>query len=91
MECIKVGKSSTSNTPGILSGREYFDSGSGLKDLNNKSIFGASYYSWIVSKFTGKLTENELEVVKEQYLDMDSENDKQFYNYLVEYVNDDSL
>jgi len=88
LENIKVGKSNT--TPGIESGRQYFDSGSGLEEIK-PSIFGGSYYGWVMSKFTGKLTNSELEVVKEQYLDMESENDKQFYNYLIEYVNDDSL
>ena len=94
LESIKVGKSSTSNTPGILSGREYFDSGSGLSEvgLTGKKIVGSgTYYSWVIGKFTGKLNKSELEVIKNQYLDMDSENDKQFYNYLVEYINDDSL
>ena len=44
-----------------------------------------------MSKFTGKLTFDELSIIKEQYLDMEHDNDKQFYNYLVEYINDDSL
>jgi hypothetical protein len=68
-------------------GKEYFDNGSGLVDITkNKSL-----YSWIMSKFTGKLTFDELSIIKEQYLDMEHDNDKQFYNYLVEYINDDSL
>ena len=50
-----------------------------------------SHYSWVMSKFSGKLTVNELAVVKTQYLDMDSVNDKQFYDYLVQYINDESL
>lgn len=88
LENIKVGKS---NTPGILSGREYFDSGSGLSDITGFTGKKGTYYSWVISKFTGKLTNVELEIVKEQYLDMDTENDRQFYNYLVEYINDNTL
>ena len=94
LESIKVGKSS-SNTPGILSGREFFDNGSGLSDvtgLTGKKIVGSgTYYSWIIGKFTGKLTNDELDIIKNQYLDMNTENDKQFYNYLIEYVNDNTL
>ena len=76
-----------SNSNGIRSGREYFDNGSGLTDLGKSK----SHYSWVINKFSGKLTVNELAVIKTQYLDMDSENDKQFYNYLVQYINDESL
>ena len=68
-------------------GKEYFDNGSGLVDITKPK----SHYGWIMSKFTGKLTVEELAIIKGQYLDMDNENDKQFYHYLVEYINDDSL
>ena len=81
LESIKVG-----NTPGILSGREFYDNGSGLSDVT-----GGNSYSWIIGKFTGKLTNDELEIIKNQYLDMNAENDKHFYNYLIKYVNDESL
>jgi len=67
--------------------REYFDNGSGLMDVTKSK----SHYSWVMSKFSGKLTINELAVIKSQYLDMDSDNDKQFYDYLVQYINDESL
>ena len=76
-----------SDSHGIKTGREYFDNGSGLTDLGKSK----SHYSWVMSKFSGKLTVNELAVVKTQYLDMDSVNDKQFYDYLVQYINDESL
>jgi hypothetical protein len=76
-----------SNSPAIKSGREYFDNGSGLTDLGKSK----SHYSWVMNKFSGKLTVNELDVIKNQYLDMDSDNDKQFYDYLVQYINDESL
>jgi len=76
-----------SNSPAIKSGREYFDNGSGLTDLGKSK----SHYSWVMNKFSGKLTVNELAVIKSQYLDMESDNDKQFYEYLVQYINDESL
>ena len=41
-----------------------------------------------MSKFVGKLTEDDLDVIKEQYLDMDDNSDKLFYTYLVQYVNE---
>ncbi len=88
LESIQVGKSST--TPAIESGREFFDNGSGLKEIS-KITGNGTYYSWVMSKFTGKLTQSELDVVREQYLDMDTENDRQFYDYLVEYINDNTL
>jgi hypothetical protein len=51
-----------------------------------------SHYSWVMSKFTGKLTPDELEVISTQYLDInDNDNDLTFYNYLVDYINDDDL
>lgn len=67
--------------------REYFDNGSGLVDVTKTK----SHYGWVMSKFTGKLTVNELAVIKSQYLDMENDNDKQFYDYLVQYINDESL
>jgi hypothetical protein len=76
-----------SNTPAIKSGREYFDNGSGLIDVSKTQ----SHYAWVMNKFSGKLTVNELAVIKTQYLDMESDNDKQFYDYLVQYINDESL
>ena len=68
-------------------GKEFFDSGSGLVNITKSK----SQYGWIMGKFTGKLTMEELSIIKSQYLDMNNDNDKQFYNYLVEYINDDDL
>jgi len=68
-------------------GKEFFDSGSGLVNISKPK----SQYGWIMSKFTGKLTVDELAIIKTQYLNMENDNDKQFYQYLVEYINDDSL
>ena len=75
------------NSPAIKNGREYFDNGSGLMDITKSK----SHYSWVMSKFSGKLTVNELAVIKSQYLDMESDNDKLFYDYLVQYINDENL
>ena len=75
------------STSAIKSGREYFDNGSGLTDVTKSK----SHYAWVMNKFSGKLTVNELAVIKSQYLDMESDNDKQFYDYLVRYINDVSL
>jgi hypothetical protein len=42
-----------------------------------------------MSKFVGsKLTISDLEVIKNQYLDLSSYNDRLFYEYLVEYVSE---
>lgn len=71
----------------FVKSREYFDNGNGLIDITKNK----SHYSWVMSKFSGKLTVNELAVIKSQYLDMESDNDKQFYDYLVQYINDESL
>ena len=76
-------------------GRKYYDNGSELIDITqNKKIVNTNSnkrgdsYEWIMSKFVGKLTEDDLDVIKEQYLDMDNNSDKLFYTYLVQYVNE---
>jgi hypothetical protein len=44
-----------------------------------------SKYDWIISKFADSGLEYwELEIIKEQYLDMNSDYDKFFYDYLIE-------
>jgi hypothetical protein len=76
-------------------GRKYYDNGGELIDITeNKKIVNTNSnkrgdsYEWIMSKFVGKLTEDDLDVIKEQYLDMDNNSDKLFYTYLVQYVNE---
>jgi hypothetical protein len=76
-------------------GRKYYDNGGELIDITeNKKIVNTNSnkrgdsYDWIMSKFVGKLTEDDLDVIKEQYLDMDNNSDKLFYTYLVQYVNE---
>ena len=75
------------------SSKKYFDNGSGLVDItsrtssfesDSKSDKGEEYYDSIIDKILDKnLTKSELEVVRDQYLDMNSSNDKTFYDYLV--------
>ena len=77
-------------------GRKYYDNGGGgliditenKKIVNTNSNKRGDSYEWIMSKFVGKLTEDDLDVIKEQYLDMDNNSDKLFYTYLVQYVNE---
>lgn len=50
-----------------------------------------SKFDWILSKFTDTGLEYwELQIIKEQYLDMDSSYDKAFYDYLLESIYDQS-
>jgi hypothetical protein len=52
-----------------------------IKDIVNSD----SKYDWIISKFTDTgLEYSELQIIKEQYLDMNSAYDKYFYDYLLE-------
>lgn len=66
--------------------KKYYDDGGGLVDFVNKTK-----YSHAMSKFSGKIDGEELEIIREQYLDMNDYNDIVFYEYLVEYVNDSAL
>lgn len=65
--------------------KKYFDNGSGLIDITPKSVDKKEdYYDSIIDKILEKnLSKSELEVVKDQYLDMNSVNDKTFYDYLL--------
>jgi hypothetical protein len=65
--------------------KKYFDNGSGLIDITPKSIDKKEdYYDSIIDKILDKnLSKSELEIVKDQYLDMNSVNDKTFYDYLL--------
>ena len=51
-----------------------------------------SKYDWIISKFTDSSLEYwELEIIKEQYLDMDSAYDKYFYDFLLEKMYEENV
>jgi len=74
--------------------RVYYDSGNDLIDITDyqkrEKTFdesGGNKYSWILYTFLDhRLTIDDLEIIKDQYLDMDSDYDKFFYNYLLEQV-----
>ena len=72
------------------SGKTYYDKGGELVEIKDKKVSTAqSDYEWIMSKFVGsRLTIHDLEVIKHQYLDLSSYNDRLFYEYLVEYVSE---
>lgn len=72
-------------------GRTYFDDGGDLIDISESSFFSKreDKYSWIVHKFADeKMTWYELEKIKESYLDMGSDYDKFFYEFLKEQLVD---
>ena len=72
------------------SSKTYYDRGGELIELDTKkNSFLKNDYEWIMSKFVGSLlTKQDLEVIKYQYLDMSNYNDKLFYDYLKDYIND---
>lgn len=63
--------------------KTYFDNGGKLIELDSE--FGVKHYDWIMTKFSSnKLTRKELEIVKDQYLDMENDYDRYFYENLVD-------
>lgn len=70
--------------------KKYFTTGSGLIDITDyqkDNIEDGDKYGWITDKFLdSELTIEDLEVIKEQYLDMNTDYDNFFYNYLLESV-----
>ena len=72
--------------------RVYFDGGGDLIDITdyNQMSFdetSGDKYGWILDKFLDdSMTIDDLEIVKEQYLNMESDYDIFFYNYLLENV-----
>jgi hypothetical protein len=70
--------------------KTYFDNGCNLIELDSE--FGVKHYDWIMTKFSSnKLTQKELEIVRDQYLDMENDYDKYFYENLVdELLGDDN-
>ena len=86
IEYGKFKKSRRSKKKGI----SYMDSGNGdlvpFKETtyNFKPKSDANYYDNLIDKIVkDDLSREELEVVKEQYLDMESDNDRLFYQYLL--------
>lgn len=77
---------------GFTAGKTYYDGVDGLVEVNKEDKKSKNFsdysYEWIMEKFTGKeLTQLELEIIREQYLDMNLESDKAFYAYLRDVVN----
>ena len=70
--------------------KTYYDRGGELIEAGDLKIsIKNNDYEWIMSKFVGsKLTIQDLETIRYQYLDVSTYNDKLFYEYLVEYVNE---
>ena len=70
--------------------KTYYDRGGELIEAGDLKIsIKNNDYEWIMSKFVGsKLTIQDLETIRYQYLDVSTYNDKLFYDYLVEYVNE---
>jgi len=63
--------------------KQYYDSGSGIVPLERPE----SRYELVASKFVGShLTHAELEIVRDQYLDMEDPQDANFYEYLLDYI-----
>ena len=93
IEYGKFKKSRRSNKKG----KSYMDNGSGLELINDSrskvhykqsSAFtpnsGQNYYDNLIDKIVkDDLTKEELLVVKDQYLDMENDNDRMFYQYLL--------
>ena len=67
--------------------KSYFSSGPELVNISNTQ----NHYTPFFSKICGKLTNEELDIIRDQYLDMNDYNDVLHYNYLVSYVNDRNL
>ena len=86
VEYGKFKKSRRSNKKG----RSYMDNGNGdlvpFKETtyNFKPKSDVNYYDNLIDKMVkDDLSREDLEVIKEQYLDMESDNDRMFYQYLL--------
>ena len=75
----------------------YYDGANGLVEITTPNTdfdeeqyhheTGGDKYSWIMDKFLDHtLTIAELEIIGEQYLDLDTQYDRYFYEYLQEQV-----
>ena len=63
--------------------KTYFDNGGNLIEIDTTTT--SKEYHWIMTKFSSnKLTQKELEIVREQYLDMENDYDRYFYENLVD-------
>ena len=81
------GKKSTRRGNQKKKGKTYFDNGGNLVEISTPND---KQYDWLLAKYNGtKLKERELEVIREQYLDIENNDyDKFFYECLVEQMLD---
>jgi len=81
------GKKSTRRGNQKKKGKTYFDNGGNLVEISTPND---KQYDWLLTKYNGiKLKERELEVIREQYLDIENNDyDKFFYECLVEQMLD---
>ena len=77
-----------SKKKGAPKSKSYYDDGGDLVEFDD---YSGTKYSHFMSKFTGKLEMEELDIIREQYLDMNDYNDIVFYEYLLEYISDSAL
>jgi len=68
-------------------GKTYFDNGNNLIEI---SVGNDKQYDWLLTKYNGiKLKDEELDIIKEQYLDVENNDyDRFFYECLVEQMLD---
>jgi hypothetical protein len=71
----------------VVSGKTYFDNGTNLIDLNNSSSIRVSNnykYEALKEKFLStSLSKEEIEIIKEQYLDWNNPDDRDCYEVLI--------
>lgn len=80
-ELIEINKSGVTGKT-FTDKEEYYDY---VKEKYNGH--NTNYYEWIKVKFLeDKLTREELDIVKDQYLDMNNESDRKFYDILVSHL-----
>jgi hypothetical protein len=85
-------------------GKTYFESGSKLVPIHNgnkisvstfetkKDFFKTDQYEWIMDKFYyGTLTPEELETIKNQYMDMENPMERESYEFLKLQITENSL
>lgn len=88
-------KKKTRRGNGKKKSRQFFDNGGELVEIGKSIKTTNSYsthYDFIISKFCSEpLTFDELEIVKDQYLDMEIESDRMFYMYLIQYINENTI
>ena len=93
---IEYGKFKKSRRSNKKKGRSYMDNGSGLEPYDdrrtiayksttvNNTVNDRNYYDNLIDKIVkDNLSKEDLEVIKDQYLDMTTENDRAFYQYLL--------